>query len=213
MQLQASALSQLLSLSSCIGPISGGILSGLELSLAKFWELLILCSCISRTFQTELRISLFCYPEIYTPLLCGPPQNPQIPHQISLPEFLENGSGGLQSRCVSQSVREIGRHESQSIQSPENASKHGIASSHLLRDLSPVVGRTLWDTPVPFYTRTSPCPRLVRKKPRASAGCAGTRSHIFSCFQGGSSFHAFVNLLGIPVRDPSLSGALRHGAV
>ena len=39
----------------------------------------------------------------------------------------------------------------------KNSSKQGIWSSHFLRDLSQVVRRTPWDTPVPFYTRTSPC--------------------------------------------------------
>ena len=38
----------------------------------------------------------------------------------------------------------------------ENSLKQGIWSSHFLRDLSQVVRRTPWDTPVPFYTRTSP---------------------------------------------------------
>ena len=31
----------------------------------------------------------------------------------------------------------------------------------LLRDLSQVVGRTQWGTPIPFYTRTSPLPIKV----------------------------------------------------
>ena len=38
----------------------------------------------------------------------------------------------------------------------KTSSKQGIWSSQFLRDLSQVVRRTPWDTPVPLYTRTSP---------------------------------------------------------
>ena len=41
----------------------------------------------------------------------------------------------------------------------KNSLKLGLWSSHLLRDLSQVVRRTLRDTPVPFYNLTSPLPR------------------------------------------------------
>ena len=40
----------------------------------------------------------------------------------------------------------------------ENSLQQGIWSSLFWRDLSQVVRRTPWDTPVPFYTRTSPSP-------------------------------------------------------
>ena len=66
-------------------------------------------------------------------------------------------SGGVQSTGVSQSVRETGRDESQGVRSQVSL-KQGIWSSHFLRDLSQLVGRTPWDTPVPLYTRTSPWP-------------------------------------------------------
>ena len=33
-----------------------------------------------------------------------------------------------------------------------------------LRDLSQVVRRTLWDTPVPFYSRTSPWPTYETRR-------------------------------------------------
>ena len=50
-----------------------------------------------------------------------------------MPLFGGGGSGGVKSAGISQSVRET-------------------------RDLSQVVRRTLRDTPVPLYTRTSPWP-------------------------------------------------------
>ena len=42
----------------------------------------------------------------------------------------------------------------------DDSLKQGIWSSHFCRDLSQVVRCTPWDTPVPFYTRTSPLPRI-----------------------------------------------------
>ena len=69
------------------------------------------------------------------------------------------GSGGVKSAGVSQSVRQTGRDESQSVPSPEKlSSKQGIWSSQYLRDLSQVARRTPRDTPVPLYTRTSSWP-------------------------------------------------------
>ena len=61
--------------------------------------------------------------------------------------------------------REWGRQEGTSpkVSPPQqNSLKQGIQSSHLLRDLSQVVRRTPWDTPVPLYTRTSPLPINLR---------------------------------------------------
>ena len=66
------------------------------------------------------------------------------------------GSGGVKSAGISQSVRETGRDESQSVPSQQNSSKKGIWSSQIFRALSQVVRCTPRDTPVPLCTRTSP---------------------------------------------------------
>ena len=84
-------------------------------------------------------------------------QSPRRGH-FKYPSFFSwgRGSGGVKSAGVSQSVRETGRDESQSVPSPENSSKQGIWSSQIFRDLSQVVRRTPRDTPVHLYTQTSP---------------------------------------------------------
>ena len=68
----------------------------------------------------------------------------------------EEGKCGVPSTGASCLVSGTRRDEFQSVPSPGTSSlKQGFCSSHYLRDLSQVVGRTLWETPVPFYTRTS----------------------------------------------------------
>ena len=65
--------------------------------------------------------------------------------------------GGVKSAGVSQSVRETGRDESQSVPSPANLFKtRDFVSSQFLRDLSQVVRLENWGflglQPVPRYT-------------------------------------------------------------
>ena len=66
--------------------------------------------------------------------------------------------GCVQSTGVSQSVRDTAGDQSQGLPFPEKLLKQRIWSSNFLSDLSQVVGRTLQDASVRFYTRTSPQP-------------------------------------------------------
>ena len=71
-------------------------------------------------------------------------------------KVVERGSGGIPSTGVSQRVTATGRDEPQSVPSTETLFKTRDLELLFLRDLSQVVRRTPQDTPVHFYTRTSP---------------------------------------------------------
>ena len=83
---------------------------------------------------------------------------------LNFQAYQQRGSGGVQSAAVSQSVRGTRRDEPPSAPFPEKPFKTRDLELPFLRDLSQVVGRTPWDTPVPFYTRTSPWPKVSAHK-------------------------------------------------
>ena len=71
------------------------------------------------------------------------------------------GSGGVKSAGVSQSVRETGRDESQSVPCPEKLLKTRDLELPIFDGSLPkIVHRTPRDTPVPLYTQTSPWPSV-----------------------------------------------------
>ena len=114
-------------------------------------------------------LSFFDFPDDFgvCPIFSG--IFPICPFPRSLPIEIRRASEGKWGRTKYRRIPESEgdrKGTSPKVFPPQkNSLKQGISSSHFLRDLSQVVRCTLWDTPVPLYTRTSH--PLPMKAPRS----------------------------------------------